>query len=70
MKTGTRTKTNGANQAVTDAPPRTLIEVRAYELWQANGCRDGDDLDHWLRAEHELTNRNNRQVSHERPRRR
>lgn len=30
------------------------IRDRAEELWQADGCRSGRDLDHWLQAEREL----------------
>jgi hypothetical protein len=31
-----------------------LIRQRAYELWQADGCPEGQDVDYWLRAEAEL----------------
>jgi hypothetical protein len=31
-----------------------LIRQRAYELWQADGCPEGRDVDYWLRAETEL----------------
>ena len=30
------------------------IRERAYELWQADGCPEGRELDYWLRAEAEL----------------
>jgi hypothetical protein len=30
------------------------IEVRAYELYKARGCRDGFDQQDWLQAESEL----------------
>lgn len=30
------------------------VAERAYSLWQAEGCPEGRDLDHWLAAEHEL----------------
>ncbi len=30
------------------------IARRAYEIWQAEGCLHGKDVDHWLRAEAEL----------------
>jgi hypothetical protein len=33
---------------------RAKIESRAYDLWLADGCRDGNALDHWLKAEQEL----------------
>ena len=35
---------------------RAQIEKRAYELWQADDCRDGNDLNYWLQAERELVN--------------
>jgi hypothetical protein len=38
----------------TEAPPREVIELRAYELYVERGCGDGYDLDDWLRAEHEV----------------
>ena len=34
---------------------RTRIERRAYELWDAEGRPIGRALEHWLRAEAELT---------------
>jgi len=34
---------------------RTEIERRAYEIWLKEGGDHGNDLDHWLRAERELT---------------
>ena len=34
---------------------RKAIERRAYNLYELDGFRDGNDLEHWLRAEHELT---------------
>ena len=36
------------------ALPAEKIAARAYEIWQANGCPDGRDLDHWFQAEREL----------------
>jgi hypothetical protein len=30
------------------------IRERAYELWQADGCPEGRELDYWLRAEADL----------------
>lgn len=30
------------------------IEARAYEIWVHEGCPEGHDLDHWLRAESEI----------------
>jgi hypothetical protein len=31
------------------------IERRAYEIWENEGCPHGRDLDHWLKAEAEIT---------------
>ena len=30
------------------------IRVRAYEIWSANGCIDGQANQHWLAAEREV----------------
>ena len=56
MKNGNRKKTNGASQAAVRVDRGTQIEKRAYELWQADDCRGGNDLNHWLQAERELVN--------------
>ena len=55
MKNETRKKTNNGHSF---PEPRTLsaeIARRAYELWLNEGAGHGCDLDHWLRAERELT---------------
>ena len=31
-----------------------LIRVRAYQLYEEQGCEDGHDLEDWLRAEAEV----------------
>ncbi len=31
----------------------TKIAERAREIWESEGCPDGRELDHWLRAERE-----------------
>ena len=33
------------------------ITIRARELWEQNGCPSGRDLDFWLQAESELSER-------------
>lgn len=33
---------------------KTLVEKKAYQLWQEDGCAHGRDMMHWLRAEQEL----------------
>jgi hypothetical protein len=30
------------------------IRERAYEIWNASGCRDGEADEHWLAAEQEI----------------
>lgn len=30
------------------------IRARAYELWEQDGCPEGREQDHWLRAEREV----------------
>jgi hypothetical protein len=37
------------------SPSNDAIEQRAYELWQAEGCPEGRQLEFWLRAEQELS---------------
>jgi len=41
----------------TAAPTQEEIAVRAYELFLQGGSADGRALEHWLRAEEELTSR-------------
>ncbi len=36
------------------APTREEIQNRAFEIYVSEGCRDGNDLENWLRAEKEL----------------
>jgi Protein of unknown function (DUF2934) len=31
------------------------IEKRAHQLWEAEGCPEGRELDFWLQAERELS---------------
>jgi len=30
---------------------KECVEKKAYELWKKDGCKQGRDLDYWLRAE-------------------
>ncbi len=30
------------------------VRDRAYEIWQAEGCPEGKEHEHWLRAEAEI----------------
>ncbi|HUR58153.1 MAG TPA: DUF2934 domain-containing protein, partial [Opitutaceae bacterium] len=34
--------------------PFDAIAVRAHAIWQSEGCPNGRDVGHWLRAEREL----------------
>jgi Protein of unknown function (DUF2934) len=36
------------------------VRRRAYELYQARGCREGHDLEDWLEAEAEINDRSER----------
>jgi hypothetical protein len=38
-----------------DSPLKLKIEHRAYEIWVGEGSPNGCDLEHWLRAEAEVT---------------
>ncbi|MTJ79831.1 MAG: DUF2934 domain-containing protein [Telmatospirillum sp.] len=31
------------------------IRSRAFEIWQAEGCPEGRDVEHWLKAEEEVS---------------
>jgi Protein of unknown function (DUF2934) len=37
-----------------DADLADRIRKRAYEIWFAAGCRDGEGRQHWLTAEREI----------------
>jgi hypothetical protein len=54
MKTANRKNTKPAGSEAKNSDLRTEIESRAYDLWLADGRRDGNDLSHWLQAEREL----------------
>lgn len=54
MKNGNRKTTRPDSTASKNSELRTQIERRAYDLWLADGRRDGNDLSHWLQAEREL----------------
>ena len=36
------------------APSPEEIQTRAFEIYVSEGCREGNDLENWLRAEKEL----------------
>jgi hypothetical protein len=39
---------------MTTPDSNTKIEKRAHELWEAEGCPEGRELEFWLQAEREL----------------
>jgi len=39
------------------------IRRRAYELYEQRGREDGHDMDDWLRAEEEITQKRGRRVA-------
>jgi hypothetical protein len=54
----------GDIEIVRSANPASLelshdqIAARAWEIWHEEGCPFGCEVEHWLRAEHELRSRN------------
>lgn len=34
------------------------IREKAYELWQKDGCKEGNDLNYWLQAEKIVKSKN------------
>ena len=57
MKNGTRKQATGASRPPENGDLQAQIKMRAHELWQANGRPPGSELQDWLQAEQELTNR-------------
>jgi hypothetical protein len=60
------------NPDVTKKPPvtarsarqeRRQIRLRAYELYEARGREDGHELEDWLRAEEEITQKKVRTIA-------
>lgn len=43
-----------AERAIASEPSREEIEQRAYYLYLARGCAEGQEIEHWLEAEREL----------------
>jgi hypothetical protein len=35
-------------------PTQEEIQTRAFEIYVSEGCKEGNDLEYWLRAEQEL----------------
>jgi hypothetical protein len=41
-------------------PSQAEIQIRAFEIFVSEGCQEGNDLEHWLRAEKELRSQGSR----------
>jgi hypothetical protein len=41
-------------------PTGEEIQTRAFEIYVSEGCKEGSDLENWLRAENELRARSSR----------
>jgi Protein of unknown function (DUF2934) len=59
-KKTTPRKTAAKKKTTTPAEPSNVpatrqdVELLAYQLWADRGHHDGDDAQHWLRAEEQL----------------
>lgn len=45
---------SGINRELEEHPTHNEIQERAYELYLARGCEDGQDIQDWLFAEEQL----------------
>jgi hypothetical protein len=54
MKARRQEKAGNLTGSSTSKSQREQIEERAYELWLAGGGAHGNDVDHWLQAEREV----------------
>jgi hypothetical protein len=57
MKNETRKKPNNSTNSLEFPDLRAEIARRAYEIWLNEGGAHGSDLDHWLQAERECADR-------------
>ena len=47
---------NGAPEATANSQDvQSAIAQKAYDLWEQSGRIDGQDLEHWLEAERQVT---------------
>jgi hypothetical protein len=46
-----------AKTAPVRQPTQEEISTRAFEIYVSEGCKEGSDLENWLRAEKELSQR-------------
>ena len=54
MKIERKKNAKSVSTSKTTPQVQAQIESRAYDLWLADGCRDGNDLSHWFQAEREV----------------
>ena len=54
MKTEQCKTNKEASKLSPDPDMREQIEIRAYEIWLADGSRHGNDVNQWLQAESEV----------------
>jgi hypothetical protein len=47
---------------VVSSPTNAEIAALAYSIWEREGCPNGCEMDHWLKAEREITQRGNTQA--------
>ena len=45
---------NDTPKSSSDPDLREQIEIRAYEIWLADGSRHGNDISQWFQAEAEM----------------
>jgi hypothetical protein len=50
-----RTHSMDSDSSPDTSPTTEEIAARAYEIYLEGGCADGHDLENWLQAEAELT---------------
>ncbi len=54
MKTKQHKTNNDTPKSSLDRDLREQIEIRAYEIWLADGSRHGNDISQWFQAEAEM----------------
>ncbi|MGK2964891.1 MAG: DUF2934 domain-containing protein [Tepidiformaceae bacterium] len=47
-------ETEETRSTSTTSPDHERIAARAHAIYEERGAHDGNDLDHWLEAEHEV----------------
>jgi hypothetical protein len=45
------------------SPSNDVVEQRAYELWEVEGCPEGRELEFWLKAEQGLSEKSSKTSS-------